>query len=287
MPSSGSHTIPTQVDGLTVTEKIADGGLSEVFLAYDGKTPVALKMLAIRLLTDRKSRRRMAQEGAMGLRLGVHANVIRTLDRRMDAGRPYLILEYFRSRCLRVILRQRKSLPVGEAAKIALQVAAGLGHIHAAGVIHRDIKPENVLIDDDNRVKIIDLGIGTTKLATLFPCTRSADGSPSYMAPEQIRKRRVDERSDLYSFGCMLYELIAGRPPFTSNNPSGLIQLQLDPNVRPKPLSAMSRTQDREPTPAGFEKLILACLEKDPNRRPPSVAGLIGELRKAARSPRA
>lgn len=269
----------TTVDGLVIKGKIADGGLSEVFLAYEGKTPIALKMLAPRLLQDRSARRKMAHEGRMGLQLEKHPNVIESLRIGSTGGRPYLVLEYFRSQSLRMLLQKHKKFRAHEAVPIAEQVAAGMGHIHAARIIHRDIKPENILVNEQGKVKIIDLGIAATRLANWLPWMRTASGSLSYMSPEQIRRRRVDERSDIYSFGCMLYELLVGKPPFTSNNPQSLIRLHLDPNAAPKPAS-----QNGADIPHELDKLIGVCLQKDPALRPPSTLSLFNKLHKIAQA---
>ncbi len=274
-----STTNLPSVPGFDVQGKIADGGLSEVFMAYRADGSVALKMLSLRLLADRNAHKKMAHEGAMGMRLDHHANVIKTLGRGKAKNRPYLVLEYFPSQSLRDILKKRKRVGLLEAIAIGQQIAAGLGHIHAAGIIHRDVKPENILVGNKGHCKIIDLGIGTTKFASLFPWTRTASGSPSYMSPEQIRKQRVDERSDIYSFGCTLYELVAGRKPYSAGSTGQLVQLHLNARTAPKPPS-----QNGSDVPLDLDQLILACLKTNPADRPLSTTRILGDLRKIAQS---
>jgi serine/threonine protein kinase len=196
----------------------------------------------------------------------------------IDRGMPYLVSEWFPALNLKRRIRSKeereKIAPL--IPKIIEEAAGGLGSVHKAGWVHRDIKPDNFLADDEGRVKLIDFGLTRRArhgwLARLFSPRLPRQGTPSYMSPEQIRCTPLDERSDVYSFGCTVYELIAGTLPFTGSTREELFGRHL------KAAAPSLEAADRNVTPE-FAQLVRRCLAKDPSARPASAGAFLGELR--------
>lgn len=277
MASHASNVLPI-VSGYIIKSRIAEGGLSEVFQASGGEGKVALKVLLSRLVADADAHRRMAHECAIGLKIPPHANVVRTFKLGTSGTRPFIVLEYFPSRTLRSILvRRGKPLPVPEAAAIAHQVVSGLHHIHTARVIHQDIKPENVLINEKDEMKLIDFGISSSKTTLSLPWWRKAQGSPSYMSPEQIRRKHVDERADIYGFGCLLYEMVTGNPPYAADTQNELLKMHVSGSVKPPRPAELGKVDQ------ALDEMIMNCLETRPEKRPPAIASLATTLHRLAK----
>ena len=265
------------IPGYAVKRKIADGGYSEVFLAEQNGKQYALKLLAPRLVNDRTAHKRMQYECEMAMKVARNKNVIDTYDVGEAGDRPYIVMEYFESRHLREVLRdERRAIPMDDAISYALQTAMGLTSIHEAGIVHMDMKPENVLVNDQGLAKIIDLGISVWEKWASLPWARRAEGSPSYMSPEQILQRPVTVRSDIYSLGCLLYELFCGRPPYIATSQAELLKLHVSPRSSPRPLREINPEVSTQ-----MQDLILNCLKKHPEKRPPSVITIIIGLQRA------
>jgi serine/threonine protein kinase len=202
-----------------------------------------------------------------------HPNIVRISDWGVEGGRMYFAADLIEGDDLRVVLRRRNVLPVVEVAEIGSTLAGALGAAHSYGIVHRDIKPHNVMIGPDGRLTLLDFGIarGAGIEMNTVTATGVMIGTPEYMSPEQFQGLRVDARSDLYSMGVVLYELLTGALPFQGDTPVSLgIRHQ---TVLPPPI----RTQ-RPNVPAWLERTIMRCLEKDPGRRFASAAELAAEL---------
>lgn len=205
-----------------------------------------------------------------------HPNVIRTYELETAAESTYLILELFRAANLKQRIQQGVETFAFQVEKILRQAAAGLGYFHAQGWTHRDVKPDNFLANEAGEVKLIDFALAQKqrgKLGRLLTGKAKVQGTQSYMSPEQIRAQAVDPRSDVYSFGCMVHELLASKPPFTGTNTNELLNKHL--GVKPPSLT----TADRNITPE-FAKLVQRMIAKDPAARPASMEQFVAELDK-------
>jgi serine/threonine-protein kinase len=249
---------------------IARGGMAEVWEGHDEvlSRPVAIKLLQAHLAEDGVFLERFRREAVTAARLA-HPGVVSTFDTGVDSGTAYIVMELVRGYTLRQLLNEQGRLPPWLAVGIARQIADVLLYAHQAGLVHRDIKPANVLLTDDEwgglRVKVTDFGIAKAGSGLGGDLTRTGIvlGTPKYLSPEQISGKEPDARADLYSLGVVLFEMIAGAPPFVGNTDMTTALAHL--NDRPPRLS--SRASD---VPAALDRLVADLLAKDPQRRVPS-----------------
>jgi hypothetical protein len=243
------------------------GGMGAVYLAHDEVLgdAVAVKVIASAFAADEPALLERFRREAAAARKVTSPNVIRIHD--LGEARPgllYLSMEYFPGRTLAEIITARGSVPLADCLDYLRQICAGLAAAHDAGVIHRDLKPHNVLVGERGVVKLIDFGLAKATTASLT-ATGLLLGTPHYMAPEQVRGQAVDAQSDLYSLGALAYHLVAGRPPFTGDNP---IAIGFAHCSEPAP----AVTALRPDVPAPVAAIIAAALAKAPADRPRSVA---------------
>ena len=200
---------------------IGRGGMGSVYRAHDRELDeiVALKMLRGDLVTSEEMLARFRQEVKLARRV-THRNVARTFDIGEHAGEKFLTMEYVDGESLAARLEHRGALGIGEAVAIASEICAGLSAAHAAGIIHRDLKPDNVLLAKDGRVVLTDFGIARLVApdASAFATAGSVIGTPTYMAPEQVEGGAIDARADVYAVGEILFEMLAGTPPWTGGS---------------------------------------------------------------------
>jgi eukaryotic-like serine/threonine-protein kinase len=221
--------------------------------------PVAIKLL--REDGDPRSIARFKQEAQILARLH-HPNVVTVFDTGVDGGEGFIVMELVEGPTLRELLDREGRLAPERAAEITGALASALGFAHGHGVIHRDMKPANVLFMSDSRVKLADMGIARLLSPEALTATITVRGTPRYISPEQARGDAVDSRADLYSLGCVLFEMLTGRTPFEGN----LAELSYAHVNTPAP-----RVRSIEPAvPAGMDELVAAMLEKDPADRPQS-----------------
>jgi serine/threonine-protein kinase len=202
-----------------------------------------------------------------------HKNVIRVFEFSADRETPFLSMEYFPSVNLKQLILQGREALEPRMPKIVERAAMGLGHVHEKGWVHRDIKPDNFLISAEDDVKLIDFALAEKKktgLARLFS-SRKVQGTRSYMSPEQIRGQALDERSDIYSFGCTIFEALAGRPPFTGASTDDLLNKHL--RHQPPSLEALNRNVTTE-----FSNLIKKTLAKDKKDRPQTMLEFMRDM---------
>jgi hypothetical protein len=247
------------------------GGMCIVYQAWDTRLErnVAVKRLEPPLNEDPRTRARFDREGRALAQLS-HPNLVTLIDRGSTEKEDYLVFEYIEGRSLKEMIR-RGSLSVSEAGHIAGQMAEGLAAAHLTGIVHRDVKPQNILIDRHGHAKVSDFGIATGPDWTRVTRAGSIIGSARYMSPEQIRSKPVDARSDIYSFGVVMYEMLAGHPPFDGTSMPEIARQHL--NAPPPPLTAV-----RADLPAGLEKVVMRCLEKQPDDRFSSMDEVLGAL---------
>jgi len=269
-----------------IIRRLGVGGMGEVYLASDTRTDrkVALKVLPNHLMNDEERVRRFQQEARAALALN-HPNIVTIFEIGAADGKYFIASEWIQGETLRTRIDSH-SLSIGESLDIAIQVAAGLSEAHAHGIIHRDIKPENVMLRPDGYVKVLDFGIA--KLTDLRkPVTASEDptalkvqtapqmvlGTLNYMSPEQARAQPVDERTDTWSLGVLLYEMIAGRPPFAGETSSDVMAAILE--KRPAPLARFSRE-----APEALEDIVTMALAKNRDERYQTATQMMAALRR-------
>jgi eukaryotic-like serine/threonine-protein kinase len=263
------------LDQYQLESVIARGGMATIFRARDlddGHT-VALKVPHLEFASDLVFHRRFEREETIGQRLANGA-VVRVLRPRTKS-RLYLVMEYVEGESLRDRLHREGRLPVPSAVALGIEIADALVYIHAHGIVHRDLKPDNIMLTA-NGVKLMDFGIALDESVgdLTWSGLSSAVGTPEYMAPEQVRARSGDERSDLYSLGVILYEMLTGAPPWTGKRPQVIMRAKLEEYpVPPREL--------RPEIPPAVEEVVLQMLERAPHRRPESAL----EVREALAHP--
>ena len=283
-PASGEHSLAgRQVGRYTVLSHLGSGGIGDVWLATDQELAreVALKLLSQELAGYSAHAQRFRQEARAASSLN-HPNIVTVFDIGQFEGRQFIAQEYIRGRTLRDSLREGP-LAAELAVDIAVQVAAALSAAQNAGIVHRDIKPENIMLRPDGLVKVLDFGLARFLEASATPAgpysalTRPGIilGTERYMSPEQARGLPVDGRSDIFSLGVVLYELLAGAAPFDGDTPSDVLAAILKED--PAPLSGYART-----VPVELERIVRRCLEKDPAARYPSADALRDDLARLA-----
>ncbi len=256
-------------------EPIATGGMATVYKAWDTRVEriVAVKMLRSLAKTDRRAIERFRREAHAAARLS-HPNAVTIYDFLEERGEYYLIMEYVEGVNLKQYLAQKGALSPQEAVQIAGQVCAVLQVAHANGFIHRDIKPQNIMITPDGQAKLTDFGIVRVMEAAGLTNTGIVLGTADYLAPEQARGEPLSPASDLYSLGVVLYEMLAGRPPFVGSS-AVQVAMQHANNVPPPP----SRYNPR--IPRALELVVKRALYKEPERRYTSAEAMRKALRES------
>jgi len=249
-----------RIDGL-----VARSGMASIFRGTDERNgrAVAIKIPHESMEADPVLFDRFNREEEIGKKLD-HPGVVKVLDDE-QRSRRYMVLEWVDGRLLRQILNEAKKLPPDRAIKITLALCKALDYIHGQGVVHRDLKPENIMIGPDDQVKLIDFGIaanaGSRRLT--FAKLTEAMGTPDYISPEQVKGKRGDARSDIYSLGIMFYEMLTGKVPFTGPNPFVIMNERLLNNPIPP------REVNPEVSPQ-LQEIIYRALERDPSKRYPN-----------------
>src|SRR4051812_3971447 len=237
------------------------GGMGEVYRAEDltlGQ-PVALKFLPEVLSADSAMLARFRREVRVARQIS-HRNICRVYDIGEAEGQQFLSMEYVRGEELSSVLKRFGRLPADKATEIARQLCAGLAAAHDAGVLHRDLKPSNVMIDEKGDVRVTDFGLAG--LLEEFGDGAALEGTPEYMSPEQLAGRELNERSDIYSLGLVLYELYTGRKAFTANTLGELLRLRRTESMPERPSSIV---RDLDPL---VERVVERCLAPEPKERP-------------------
>jgi eukaryotic-like serine/threonine-protein kinase len=245
---------------------IRTGGTCQVWEAVRNGQRVAVKFLQPEVRTDKEEIGYLRHELEVGQTLH-HPNVIEIYDFAIDRSIAFLVMEYHPGRNIKMLLRLGIETFGYMVPAIITNAALGLQYLHEQGWVHRDIKPDNFLVTEDGDVKLIDFALAQrvrTGLSRLFGGRSKVQGTRSYMAPEQIRGKALDGRTDVYSFGCLLYELLSGKLPFTGISPEELLRKHLTAAI-PVLLSA-----NKNITP-DFSDLVAQMMAKDPNDRPQSM----------------
>src|SRR2546425_3103850 len=256
-----------------VNEVIHRSGMSTVFKATDLQTgqTVAIKVPLMNLEADPAFYSRFEREEEIGKRLD-HPGILKIIPVEQKS-RPYIVMEYVKGQTLDRLMRTVGILPISDTLKIASHVCDALQYMHERGVIHRDLKPSNIMLSDDGTLRIMDFGIAKTEAMRriTFGGFSPTMGTPDYMAPEQIKGKRGDQRTDIYSLGAILYEMLTGQVPFQGPNVYAVMNARLvgDP-VAPRKLNPEISPQ--------VEEIVLHAMERDPFKRYPSAAAMKAEL---------
>ncbi len=255
--------------------RIARGGMADVFLARDSllDRPVALKVLFPEFATDPTFVQRFRREAQAAANLS-HPNIVSVYDWGEEGGTYFIVMEYIEGHSLAQTIKDEGRLHPDRAADITTDVAAALGFAHRNGVVHRDVKPGNVLISPSGQVKVADFGIARA-VSNQENLTQAGTvmGTATYFSPEQARGESVDPRSDVYSLGVVLYEMITGRPPFTGDSPVAVAYKHVQEPVPPP----RSRNPD---IPPALEAVVLKAMAKDTADRYASAEDLRADLRR-------
>ncbi len=283
-----TETLQTPVHELTtgstfagryqVIEELGHGGMGRVYKVQDTdiKERVALKLLRPEITLDKEAVERFSNELKLARKIS-HRNVCRMFDLGKADGTTFITMEFVPGEDLKSFIHRAKQLSIGTAISIARQVCEGLEEAHRQGVVHRDLKPGNIMIDKDGDAKIMDFGIARSLTGRGITGAGVLIGTPEYMSPEQVDGQDVDQRSDLYSLGVILYEMVTGRLPFAGETPLSIAHKQkYEAPVDPKKLNTQ--------LPDDLARIILKCLAKDRDKRFQSAAELGTELGRIAQA---
>jgi tetratricopeptide (TPR) repeat protein/predicted Ser/Thr protein kinase len=270
-----------------IVEKLGRGGMGEVYLAEDNQLGrrVAIKFLPKEVASDDRAKQRLLREAKTAATLD-HPNICAIYEVGQEGDQNFIVLQYVEGETL--ASRLKRSLPdLREALSIAAQVADALNEAHTRGIVHRDIKPENIMLTKRNQVKVLDFGLAKVmrdasiidaNTASMVSIPGMLMGTVPYMSPEQVRGEELDYRSDIFSFGSVLYELLTGRRPFEAKSSAEVISAILTSQPAPISRSSLGHNGNAE------EQLIRKCLEKDAALRYQAMGDLIADLQEIRRA---
>jgi serine/threonine-protein kinase len=255
-----------------VIEDLGQGGMGRVYKVYDTEVreKLALKLLNPDIASDERTIERFRTELRLARTIS-HRNICRMHDLGRDGSTYFITMEYVPGEDLKSLIHRIGALPVGKAVSIARQVCEGLEEAHRVGVVHRDLKPQNIMIDREGNARIMDFGIARSVKGKGITGAHVLIGTPEYMSPEQVDGREAGPRSDLYSLGIVLFEMLTGRRPFEGETTLSIaVKQKSDAPPDPRTLNPQ--------IPEALARLVLQCLEKAPEKRPAGAAGLSAGL---------
>ena len=256
-----------------VLKRVGSGGMADVYMAKDHKLNrnVAVKVLKSEYVEDEKFLKKFETEAQAVARLS-HPNIVNVYDVGIEDGINYIVMELAEGMTLKEYIRRKGYLSPKETVEISLQIASAISHAHKNHIIHRDIKPQNILVSEIGNVKVTDFGIAKATSSNTVTSTATAMGSVHYISPEQAKGRFCDEKSDIYSLGITMYEMVTGHVPFDHENGVTIALMHLQNEITPP-------SQIRDGIPDSLEKIILKCTMKKPEERYQTADDLIADLR--------
>ena len=256
-----------------VLKRVGSGGMADVYMAKDHKLNrnVAVKVLKSEYVEDEKFLKKFETEAQAVARLS-HPNIVNIYDVGMEDGINYIVMELAEGITLKEYIRKKGYLSPKETVEISTQIASAISHAHKNHIIHRDIKPQNILVSDTGIIKVTDFGIAKATSSNTVTSTATAMGSVLYISPEQAKGRFCDEKSDIYSLGITMYEMVTGHVPFDHENGVTIALMHLQNEITPP-------SQIRDGIPDSLEKIILKCTMKKPEERYQTADDLIADLR--------
>ena len=254
-------------------KRVGSGGMADVYMAKDHKLNrnVAVKVLKSEYVEDEKFLKKFETEAQAVARLS-HPNIVNIYDVGMEDGINYIVMELAEGITLKEYIRKKGYLSPKETVEISTQIASAISHAHKNHIIHRDIKPQNILVSDTGIIKVTDFGIAKATSSNTVTSTATAMGSVHYISPEQAKGRFCDEKSDIYSLGITMYEMVTGHVPFDHENGVTIALMHLQNEITPP-------SQIRDGIPDSLEKIILKCTMKKPEERYQTADDLIADLR--------
>jgi eukaryotic-like serine/threonine-protein kinase len=261
----------TVIEHYRIIEKIGAGGMGEVYLAEDTKLNrnVALKFLSPHLCQDEACRQRFEREAQAAAKLD-HPNIVTVYEVGEFQGRPFFAMQHIEGQSLRELIKG-KELPIERVIELAIQICEGLYKAHQSGIVHRDVKPANILIDVEGRAKILDFGLASVASSDHLTKTGSTLGTIGYMSPEQAKGEEVDQRSDIFSLGVVLYEMITSKSPFKTDNDAATLRKITESEA--EPLARYKAGVSDE-----LQRIVSKLLQKNPALRYQTAADVIADL---------
>jgi serine/threonine protein kinase/Tfp pilus assembly protein PilF len=280
--ASPTKTLETPTEELTtgstfarryqIIEELGKGGMGKVYKALDTeiKEKIALKLINPEISADKRTIERFQNELKFARKIS-HRNVCRMYDLNKEEGSYYITMEYVSGEDLKSMIGMMGQLSGGKAISVARQVCEGLTEAHRLGVVHRDLKPQNIMIDKEGNARIMDFGIARSLKAKGITGAGVMIGTPEYMSPEQAEVKEIDQRSDIYSLGIILYEMVTGRVPFEGETPLGIA-------MKHKSEEPKDPREFNSQIPEDLSQVILRCMEKDKEKRYQSAGEVRSEL---------
>ena len=267
-------------DRYLIEELVGVGGMCNVYRAFDAEAlqTVAVKMLRDEYAADEEYLRRFRNE-SRAINALSHPNIVKIYDVVLDAPNPYLVMEYVSGITLKEYIDRKKPLPGRTAANIAGLVLTALQCAHENGIVHRDVKPQNIMVTEKGEVKVMDFGIARFAMSQSHTIDGNAIGSVHYISPEQALGGAVDQRTDIYSVGVILFEMLCGRLPFDGESPVSVALQQVEQN--PKALRSLNPS-----VPVGLEQITLHAMAKNPDDRYADCGEMIADLRRWLADPK-